>query len=243
MIDRRCQSPCRWIAGALAACALVACALSAACGPLSARDVGEQLFSDPRFSLSEANAVSCATCHAVDAEDTRVLAGGSLVGVTTRPSFWGGFVTSPLDATNVCLTRFMRGAALAKEEPRGRALYEYLRSLGPAEPSPAVPFTVVENVATVGRLEASVGEDLYRRACFGCHGEPHTGEGRLDASMVVVPEASETFARLLGYPVELVVVEKVRHGVFFNIGGTMPPYSTEVLSDDDLSALMSYLGL
>lgn len=215
----------------------------AACGPLPAREVGEQIFSDPRFSLSEANPVSCATCHAVSADDTRILAGGSLVGVTARPSFWGGFITSPLDATNVCVTRFMRGGALSADEPRSRALYEYLRSLSPEPAAPAVPFTVVENVVTVARADAALGAEVWQRACAGCHGEPHTGEGRLDEAMVLVPEASEAFATQLGFPTELVVVEKIRHGVFFNVGGTMPPYSVEVLSDDDLAALMSYLGL
>lgn len=47
----------------------------------------------------------------------------------------------------------------------------------------------------------------------------------------------------MGYETGVVVVEKVRHGVFFNIGGTMPPSSLEVLSDEDLGALLAYLGI
>lgn len=229
----------RWAALALA----MAQAAALGCGPLPAREVGEALFSDPRFALSDANPVSCATCHAVSAEDTRLLAGGSLVGATKRPSFWGGFVTTALDATNVCVTRFMRGGPLTADEPRSRALYEYLHSLSDDPSAPAAPFTIVENVAPVDRGEVARGAEVWQRACAGCHGEAHTGEGRLDEAMVLVPEASEIFARLQGYSTEVVVVEKVRHGVFFNIGGTMPPYSLEVLSDDDLAALMSYLGL
>lgn len=228
---------------ALGAALAASLAASLGCGPLAARDVGEQLFNDPRFSLSEANPFSCATCHSVDDTDTRMLAGGSLVGATARPIFWGGFETSILDATNVCITRFMRGGALGRDEPRGRALYEYLRSLSPAPSADAVPFSVVENVAAVARGDAAAGEGVYTRACAGCHGAAHTGEGRLDASAVLVPEASAAFAASLGYTTDLVVIEKVRHGVFFHIGGTMPPYSLEVLSDEDLGALLSYLGL
>lgn len=233
----------RSVGGALAILSVAMVLTASACGPLSAREVGEQLFSDPRLSLSEANPVSCATCHAVSAEDTRILAGGSLVGAMSRPSYWGGFITSPLDATNVCVTRFMRGGALSAEEPRSRALYEYLRSLSPEPAAPAVPFTIVENVVTVDRADAALGAEVWQRACADCHGEPHTGAGRLDEAMVLVPEASEIFATQLGFPTELVVIEKIRHGVFFNVGGTMPPYSVEVLSDDDLAALMSYLEL
>ena len=213
------------------------------CGPLPARDVGEQLFNDPRFSLSDANPFSCATCHSVDDADTRILAGGSLIGATARPTFWGGFETSILDATNVCITRFMRGGALGPDELRGRALYEFLRSGSPASSADAVPLSVVENVVAIERGDAARGEDVYARACATCHGAPHTGEGRLDESAVVVPEASAAFAASLGYTTELVVIEKVRHGVFFNIGGTMPPYSLETISDEDLGALLSYLGL
>lgn len=217
--------------------------LGAGCGVPSAREVGEQLFTDPRFSLSETNAFACATCHAVDAEDTRMLTGANLVGATARPSYWGGFETTMLDASNVCLTRFMRGGLLAADEPRGRALYEYLRSLGTEQGKDAVPFTVVENTTSLERGDAARGAEVWQRACAGCHGEPHTGEGRLDDSAVSVPEASAAFAASLGFTTDAVVIEKVRHGVFFNIGGTMPPSSLEVLTDEDLGALLAYLEI
>ena len=46
-----------------------------------------------------------------------------------------------------------------------------------------------------------------------------------------------------GVPKQLVVIEKVRHGQFFGVGGSMPPYSQEALSDADLGALLAFLGL
>src|SRR6185503_13183616 len=46
-----------------------------------------------------------------------------------------------------------------------------------------------------------------------------------------------------GIDPSLVVIEKVRHGRFFNIGGEMPLFSEEALSDDDLGALLAYLEL
>jgi thiosulfate dehydrogenase len=41
----------------------------------------------------------------------------------------------------------------------------------------------------------------------------------------------------------VVVIEKTRHGRFFGVGGNMPLYSLEALSDEDLGALLAYLGL
>jgi thiosulfate dehydrogenase len=39
-----------------------------------------------------------------------------------------------------------------------------------------------------------------------------------------------------------VVVEKVRHGKFFNIGGMMPLYSVETLTDQQLADIVTFLG-
>ena len=57
----------------------------------------------------------------------------------------------------------------------------------------------------------------------------------------MVPEASIEFAARSGFGVDLVIVEKVRHGRFFGIGGVMPPVPLEQLPDADLSALHGYL--
>ena len=40
-----------------------------------------------------------------------------------------------------------------------------------------------------------------------------------------------------------VVVEKIRHGKFFNIGGIMPLYSVESISDQEIVDTLAYLGL
>jgi thiosulfate dehydrogenase len=39
------------------------------------------------------------------------------------------------------------------------------------------------------------------------------------------------------------VVEKIRHGKFYNIGGTMPLYSVEAISDQEIVDALTYLGL
>jgi thiosulfate dehydrogenase len=221
-----------------AAIALAATLLAGSCGPVPAREVGAQLFADPRFAGSDANAFSCATCHAT-ADDDRILPGADLRGAFARPSFWGGYAPSLLEATNACLTFFMRGAPLEPADVRGRALYEYLVSL--EGDRTAQPLSIVENVRGIPRGDPARGARVWDRACASCHGAPHTGAGRITELASRVPEDSVAFAAQSGFPLEVVITEKVRHGAFFGVGGTMPPFSIEALSDEDLGALNAFL--
>jgi thiosulfate dehydrogenase len=178
--------------------------------------------------------------------------GANLYNVVHRPSWWGGDKTELLAAMNYCLVEFMGGAALKPDEPDARALYEYLVAISPDAPAPAWPLTVVKNVTALSGLaagaDAARGEDVYHRACAGCHGALHTGEGKLGAKTSVVPEDTLNGPVCAGAAdragcARAVVVEKVRHGKFFNIGGTMPLYGLESLGDDELADVLSYLGL
>lgn len=144
-----------------------------------------------------------------------------------------------------CNVYFMRGTAIDPADPRGRALYEYLLSIspGPGDGAPAQKLTVVENVSSLPRGDPRRGERAYAVSCRPCHGAPHSGSGRLAASVAIIPEASIGFAEDLGIDPTLVVTEKVRHGPFFGVGGNMPPFSREALSDEDLGGILVYLGL
>ncbi|MCI0573604.1 MAG: c-type cytochrome [Myxococcaceae bacterium] len=151
-----------------------------------------------------------------------------------------------LEAVNVCFTRFMRSPQpLPRDSAQSRALYEYLVRLSPSrEPAPARPFTVVRQVADVPRGERARGEEVFRAACQVCHGDVQDGQGRLTGDAVVVAQTVAHYpTQFPGVAPALMVVEKVRHGRFFGIGGTMPLYSREALSDEDLGALLTYLGL
>ena len=222
--------------------AAAALALSA-CGPTSAVDAGRTLFADSRFSGDDFNAFSCATCHDDGTSDAqaRLLPGHSLVDSVNRPSWWGGHAASLKDAVDDCLFFFMREQPMEATEPRARAMYEYLLSISPSSSSPALPLTVVENITSVPRGDPVRGERVYAAACQTCHGDKGTGAGRLSELASIVPDDSVDFAVDSGFPLEAVIVEKVRHGAFFSIGGTMPPFGSEALSDDDLGALIAYL--
>jgi len=222
--------------------------LAAGCGGTSsAKDFGEELFQDARLSESQFNSFSCATCHSTTAtqEPGRIHAGYTLHDSAFRPSWWGGYETNLLDAVNFCYVNFMRGVSpLTPEDAKSRALYEYLAGISPSQQAPALPFTVVKDIQDVPRGSTGRGAEVYRAACQTCHGETHTGQGRLTQQASILPEVTNEYGQLFpGVPKQLVVIEKVRHGQFFGVGGSMPLYSREALSDEDLGALLAFLGL
>lgn len=204
---------------------------------------GEQLFNDPSFAGSQFNAWSCATCHSVWDQDPRMVSGGNLAGVTKRPSWFGGRELRLIDAASFCYVYFMRGPGpLSPDEPRSRALYEYLDSLKPG-PTTAVPMTLVLTAADVPRGDKTRGEAVYQAACRECHGDTNTGRGQNSVLASKLPNVASEYPTLFpGESPAVVFVEKIRHGQFFQVGGNMPFFSKEALSDEDLGALLTYLG-
>jgi thiosulfate dehydrogenase len=92
---------------------------------------------------------------------------------------------------------------------------------------------------------------VWDNACRECHGDPHTGSGRITEKASLVPDDSAALAKVLAQQqnasvattTQLIVIEKIRHGEFFGVGGIMPPFSQEQMSDDDIGALLSFLDL
>jgi thiosulfate dehydrogenase len=171
--------------------ALLLCLLASACGPQTAAERGAVLFTEARLSESPANVFSCATCHAAGADEGR-LPGHPLGGAARRPAFWGGKVAYLLDAVNLCVTEFMRGEALAPQDPDGLALLAYLQELAPAA-DPQRPLSIVSSIddAYLGALppgDGGRGEASYGAACAPCHGEAHSGKGRFGPRVSVLPE-------------------------------------------------------
>lgn len=250
------SGPLRGLGLAIAGCAVLALgsglAPSQPClgtnGPVAAAEYGKALFSDPAFSESRSNAFSCATCHTVtkDGDPARLNSGYSLFDVASRPSWWGSYEARLGDAVDFCYIAFMRGLGpLDHTDPKSKALFEYLVSISPDGVAPALPMTIVKDIADVPRGDAARGAAVYRAACAICHGDLHTGKGRITDRAVILPEFFATYASstLRDFPTSKVVIEKIRHGQFFMVGGNMPLYTTEALSDADLGALLSYLGI
>jgi thiosulfate dehydrogenase len=212
----------------------------------TAIDHGRALFSDPTASPSTLNTFSCATCHRAEADDEpdRILTGAVLAGAIERPTFWAGQENDLLRAINACRFYFM-GAQKpwTADDEEAKALYAYLASLPKATPE-AVPFTVVQSIEDLPPGDATRGAAVFVRACRDCHGAVHTGANRISDRAVKLPD--EAIADHVGYSttdLRLVFVEKTRHGAFLGYAGNMPPFSEEVLSDDELADLLSYFDL
>jgi thiosulfate dehydrogenase len=171
-------------------------------------------------------------------------AGYNLAGTASRSLWWGGHATRLIDAVNVCLEEFMGGRRLQPEEPRARQLVEYLWAASPAPSAPPAPLTIVREPTDLATLVGDPGRGglVYIAGCQRCHGAAHSGLGRLDTRTPVVPEDTQkTFPD--PKVARHVVVEKVRHGRFFQIGGVMPFYPLESMSDAQLADLLAFLGL
>lgn len=208
-------------------------------------ELGERLFRDPDLSPSSNNYLACNDCHSGSADEGgRIYAGYPLENAATREAWWGGYEVQFLDAVNFCLTFFMRGQRLAPGDPEGDALYEFLDSISPVETAPALPLTLTKTPPLLGGGDADEGRDVWDAACRDCHGSP-SGSGRLHATVTpldadLFDEYDELFPNVNH---RLIVAEKVRHGAFFGIGGVMPPFAEERLTDEQLADVMAYLGL
>lgn len=204
---------------------------------------GRALASEPRLSPSEFNVFACTTCHSTTPTEGAVAS--SLYGAIDRESWWGGTIPSLLGAVDFCYVYFMRGfPSLDPRSDEARALYEWLETLSTGASLPTRAMTIVETVYDPSETlptDATRGQVVYDRACRVCHGSPSTGEGRLGPNVVIIPEASVEFAEDNDVPLRLVLAEKVRHGQFFGVGGNMPLWPLERMSDQELADLLEYL--
>lgn len=213
-------------------------------------EYGEALFSDPGLSGAQSNVFSCATCHTRITDAGEVRAGYNLVNAARRPSWWGGAVSTLFDAVNECVTDsgFMGGNPLPRDSEQSRALFVYLASLDDGKDAPALPLTVVKDIVDQPSGDATRGAATYQAVCATCHGAADTGVGRLSAKQSLIPAESIAMHQTASAPngARLIVLEKIRHGKFFKVGGSMPLFSTEAFSDAQAGDILAYfetLGL
>jgi len=238
---------------ALAAAFFCALALLGACPDpelqiveISAAERGGELFKDATLSGAVQNRLACADCHDSAAVATPGLSGAPLAGVTARARFWGGQENDLLRSINDCLFYFMfADSPWTGEEEEAIQIYAYLESLEAEGDASPQPFTIGP-ITNPDAGDAARGEAVYASACASCHGARSTAEGRLLATAPTLPE--ETLANHPDPEYDdvtrrLVFVEKIRHGGFLGYGGQMPPLSLEVLSEEDMADLLTYMGV
>ena len=212
----------------------------------TAVDHGRALFADPKTSSSASNTFTCATCHREEAGaplPVRIDPGAALGGVTSRKTFWGGQRQDLLESINDCRAFFMDARIpWTTDDEDARAMYAFLAQLAPATSAP-IPFTVVNNPVDLPAGDPKRGAIAYDLACKTCHGSVHDGGGRLATFIPALPdEVVGSHASLSPAQLRLVFVTKARLGAFRG-GGSMPPFSREVLSDEDLAGILAYFAL
>jgi len=228
--------------------AVLGCCLLSACASTSepsAVDQGRQLFESKALSNSHLNDYTCASCHdTIASTPPSKKAGGALAGVTLRATFWNGQEADLLGSINACRNNFMGdNQPLATTDERARSLYAYLESLEPGDADP-IPFTIVTNIDPLARGDEAHGQALFGQTCLYCHGEMHDGLGRLSERIPILPEDTlVAHAQYSPRVQRLVFTEKIRHGLFLGYGGVMPPFSAELLSDEDVSDVLEALGV
>jgi len=125
-------------------------------------------------------------------------------------------------------------------------LYGYLGGF-PKQRAAAWPLGVGQGGKNPPPGEKGRGEQVYDASCRSCHGAAHTGRGRLRSGIALLPEEEVDFlSKTYGFDkvaIRVTFIEKVRHGGFLGVYGNMPLYSTEAMSDADLSAALSFLDL
>lgn len=214
----------------------------------TAADQGAALFESPALSSNSFNVYSCATCHGPEAPSASspLRTGAPLAGVVDRPTYWGGTEIDLLRSVNHCLMYFMlQDEPWTGQEPEAVLLYAYLESLSEsaaATPEPA-PFTIVKLPVDLPNGDAARGQTTYDRACATCHGALHTGDSKLVEHAPTLPEdvlASHPAPTFTEEQRRLAFVFKIRHGSFMGNQGQMPPFSTETLTDAEVSDLLAF---
>ena len=193
---------------------------------------GERLFRDPSPG-GEQNALACASCHAWKDPRSGSLdslghasPNSSLWNSARRSTFWRGFASTPEDATDLCVRRFML-RPLGGDPAQLADLGAYLRRISPdsAPPLDYRPMLLGRKTAidrpTGG--DAKHGAVLTERFCGRCH-----GEGAMRPSLEVgLYEADYLVAR-----VRWIAPHDARQ---------MPPIPLDRLTDSELRDIVTYL--
>jgi polyisoprenoid-binding protein YceI len=193
---------------------------------------GERLFRDPTAG-GEQNALSCASCHAWRDERTGTLdslghasTNSSLWNSARRSTFWRGFASTPEDATDLCIRRFMLRPG-GGDPAQLADLAAYLRRISPdaAPPLDYRPMLLGRKTA----IDRPTGGDgkrgavLTERFCGRCH-----AEGAMRPPLEVgLYEADYLVAR-----VRWIAPHDARQ---------MPPIPLDRLTDTELRDIVTYL--
>ncbi len=203
---------------------------------------GEIVYSTPDPGMDGIWAFSCSTCHdsVPVAQRTTRRPGHTLHDAVRRPTFKNGRVADFLGAANVCRVDWMLASRWTDDSEDFLDLVSYLHSLSPVEPVSTYTWELsVPSVTGPSNGDAVIGCGVFHDSCSRCHGE--NGAGTDAGPALFFPELGEVL-----YTPDF-VREKVRlsgpTGTVYDdlIGGQMPFWTQEQLSDVELEQVVAYL--
>lgn len=183
------------------------------------------------------NGFSCSTCHATtpDEESELLHAGHSLHDALRRPSFNLGEFTEVIDAVNICRVHWMKTTSWESTDSGFVDLVAFLESISPSDPTPALVYEITPpTVSGSAQGDAQMGCALFHHSCVVCHGPGAEGTP-LAPSLVNFPLGADFIRakiRLSGPR------EAPYEGL---LGGQMPFWSKDKLSDDQVEDLAEFL--
>ena len=194
---------------------------------------GATLFAEPGLGPTS---FACATCHAITepAADGFRRAGHPVGDAAARPNFKNGQLDDLRDAVNSCVTEWIRGDALAVDDPRWLALRDYLESSAP-ESASALSYEIVEPPTELMGGDPDAGHELFNQSCALCHGQDALG-GEVGPILVQTFQEADyvaTRVRLSGSTLSPIYPD-LR-------GGGMPFWAADRISDDEIRDLIAYL--
>jgi mono/diheme cytochrome c family protein len=200
---------------------------------------GMKVFEEPD---PDGNLFACGTCHdlAPDEELTFLRPGHTLHDALRRPSYKAGRVATFLGASNVCRIDWMVTAPWQETSPDFKDLVAFLESISPADEAPPLAFEIAPPSRTGPPAgSADDGCVLFHKSCVTCHGE--SGAGTFLAPSLFEFEFAPDFIRekiRLSGPSLEDNPKTVYDGL---VGGVMPFWSRDKLSDAQVEDLVSYL--
>ena len=198
----------------------------------SAEGRGERLFRDPSAG-GEQNALACNSCHAWRDERSGTLdsvghasSNSTLWNSARRASFWRGFASTPEDATDLCIRRFMLRPG-GGDPTQLADLGAYLKRISP-DASPPLDYRPMLLGRKTG-IDRPTGGDgkrgaiLTERFCGRCH-----GDGAMRPPLEI------------GLYEPDYLVTRVRW-IAPHDAKQMPPFPLDRLTDSELRDIVTYL--
>jgi len=195
------------------------------------------------------NEFACSHCHSTTPASVVPSSGQIHVAhgvgdVVARPAYFGGAVPDLLGAVNRCRADWMAAPPWQSEDQEFAEIEAFLSSLHRGGGNAAPLEVDITPPATTGPSEGDpeVGCELFARACSSCHGEYGVGGSSRAPSLWTRQLSSYTIREYIrrSGPTTNEVPDTLYEGL---LGNTMPFWSAQRLSDENVEDIVAYLDV